>query len=120
MRRLAHLGKLLKRDQGCREGLPDDELITPVTDPKLAVFEELIACTLCQPTRYWARIRSPYLKKRLASSCGVSKTSGTPADGGLSTFDSFVVFHLLKIPDHSLYVSQTMWGRRAVFEAWAK
>jgi hypothetical protein len=27
----------------------------PVTDAKLAVFEELIARTLCHPMRYWTR-----------------------------------------------------------------
>jgi hypothetical protein len=31
----------------------------PVTDPKLAVFEEIIARTLCQPMRYWARTGLP-------------------------------------------------------------
>jgi hypothetical protein len=39
----------------------------PVTDPKLAVFELLIARTLRQTT----------ILKRLTLSCGVSKTSGT-------------------------------------------
>jgi hypothetical protein len=62
-RRLTRLGKLLKRDQGCRKGLPNDEIITPVTDPKRAVFEELIARILCRPIRYWARTEVPYLKE---------------------------------------------------------